>query len=447
VRRREAPKQADRSFSARPARRGFTLVELLVAMAAGLMVATAAYALAKNALDVFQNESRGFSAQFSAMSGMTRLAADVRRAGFMTSANSAADPFRCGDMPGGQDQRRLSALVLVRGGSGSYTDDPAVTGSANYDAIPAVYTSTENNRKPDRVRLAGNFATTEIFDLATYDATDGGTFKLQTDSPAVQRVYDEWTQGGTDICDMFAPTIGAGPGRSPRYATVTTAAGQTFFVKVTNCVPTDSGSSYDGVTITWTPIQTATRCTEAPKTIAPTVLIEYFLANIASAADATATGLDASAFDLTQPVQAAVTGDGDRMELVRREINADGGIVAGSGEIVAEYAVDLKLAFRTLQTAPPAVPFFSDFDASDIGPAETNLWDQPQRLRSAVIRLSTRARTADREDLGSAAGPATPEPLKRFAIFDNTNTIKLRFARVRTLQTEVALPNLAGLVW
>ncbi len=436
-----------------PGRRGFTIVELLIAMSAGLMVAGAAYALSRNALDVFQQEARGFTAQFSAMNGMTRLSADLRRAGFMTSANADRDPFRCGDISTGAnnpDERRLTALTVVRGSDAGYASDVGVTGG--YQAFPTQYAA--NNRFPDRVRMAGNYATTEMFDLATYDASDGGTMKLQTDSPAVARVFAEAQNGGPSICDLFVRTQGT---PVPRYATLTTAMGQASFVRVTNCTSTNTAGNdnYDDVTLTVTFLQASSRCTEAPKTIAPTVVIEYFLHHVVDAADATAIGLDSSMATLTAPEAPALTGDADdaangsttqgRMELVRREVNANGVAVAGSGEIVAEYVVDLKFGFRALAGAPPAVPGLKDFNSTNIDPFSGTYDARPEHVRSVLVRLSTRARTPDRDDQDAGAVPAAAEPLKRFEAVPAP--LRTRFARVRTITTEIAIPNMANIVW
>jgi prepilin-type N-terminal cleavage/methylation domain-containing protein len=436
----------------RRARRGFTIVELLVAMSAGLMVAGAAYALSRNALDVFQQEARGFTAQFSAMNGMTRLASDLRRAGFMTSANSDRDPFRCGDIStaaNNPDERRLSALTVIRGDDGGYATDVGVTTS--YQAPPTQYAA--NNRYPDRVRLAGNYATTEMFDLATYDASDGATMMLQTDSPAVARVFKEAQNGGPAICELFVRNVGA---PVPRYATITTAAGQSAFVRVTNCVSTNTAANdnYDAVTLTVAFLQTSSRCMEAPKTIAPTLVVEYFVHHVVDAANATAVGLDASMAGLTAPEAPSVTGDADntsnaaatqgRMELVRREINANGVPVAGSGEIVAEYVVDLKLGYRVLGGAPPVAPTFMDFGTTNIDPFSLTYTARPEHVRSALVRLSTRARTPDRDDDGGGV-PALSEPLRRFEAVPAP--LRTRYARVRSVTTEVALPNMANLVW
>ena len=67
--------------SRRRARRGFTLVELLVAMAAGLIVSMAAFLLSKNAMRFFQHESRISAAQLAAtLSGGERQMLALGRA-------------------------------------------------------------------------------------------------------------------------------------------------------------------------------------------------------------------------------------------------------------------------------------------------------------------------------------------------------------------------------
>ena len=79
----------------RARRRGFTLPELMMATAAGLMVSAAAFMLARNASIVFQEETRITAAQLSATLGMQRLRTDLARAGFLGTPNIKEDPFAC----------------------------------------------------------------------------------------------------------------------------------------------------------------------------------------------------------------------------------------------------------------------------------------------------------------------------------------------------------------
>ena len=82
---------------ARKDARGFTLVELMMATAAGIMVSAAAFLLAKNASEVFQEETRITAAQLSASLGIQRIASDLGRAGFLVTPNVQTDPFVCNE--------------------------------------------------------------------------------------------------------------------------------------------------------------------------------------------------------------------------------------------------------------------------------------------------------------------------------------------------------------
>src|SRR5262245_43117289 len=112
----------------RSSERGFTLIELVIALTAGLMVSAAAFVLARQATTFFRSEASVSSAQFSSMLGLTRLGADLRRAGFMASPNAQFDPRRCGNMggwPAGLSQ--FAAIRIVQGGSMTNSDHTLTT--------------------------------------------------------------------------------------------------------------------------------------------------------------------------------------------------------------------------------------------------------------------------------------------------------------------------------
>ena len=73
-------------------RRGFTLVELLVAMVAGLIVALAIVGLSKEANTTFQEETRIASAEAQLRTALDRLRSDLQRTSYMSTANLLADP-------------------------------------------------------------------------------------------------------------------------------------------------------------------------------------------------------------------------------------------------------------------------------------------------------------------------------------------------------------------
>ena len=146
-----APLARRRSRLSRPQvhgmmRRGFTLVELMVALAAGIAVAGAAYLLSKSSMEVFNQEARLSSAQFAATMGMNRMVADLQRAGFQMSPNIQADVAkRCGDAASTVPHANLKAIQILRGRSAAWA-----TGD-----VQAAMTAAGVN--PDVIRIAGNF--------------------------------------------------------------------------------------------------------------------------------------------------------------------------------------------------------------------------------------------------------------------------------------------------
>jgi hypothetical protein len=142
------------------------------------------------------------------------------------------------------------------------------------------------------------------------------------------------------------------------------------------------------------------------------------------------------------PGDAGLPGESDRTELIREELDpTDGSAIAGTREIVAEYAVDLNFQFtaftnNVMETHDSSE--FGDFFLSGEDPlgAVQNV----ERIRSVRVRLSVRSREADRATdvagglsglyrIGLGAGGGAP------------------FARVRTFQADVALHNQSDLTW
>jgi hypothetical protein len=136
-----------------------------------------------------------------------------------------------------------------------------------------------------------------------------------------------------------------------------------------------------------------------------------------------------------------------RTELIREELDPATGNPFVTDpptppEIVAEYAVDLHFeglvtppltqAQNVLAMTPTAGSLYAITNDGANG-----LPPQPQRVRSIRARLSVRSREADR----SSNVPSSMTGLYRIAVGDTANT----FARVRTVQTDIAIPNHFGL--
>ncbi|MEJ7731676.1 MAG: prepilin-type N-terminal cleavage/methylation domain-containing protein [Polyangiaceae bacterium] len=449
-----------RSSVARRAERGFTLVELMVAMTAGLMISAAAMVLARNASRAFQQEARITSAQISAGLGMSRLAGDIQRAAFMSSPHVKRDPFVCGDYANWTaGMNSLAGVQITANGSST---DPA---SGNLTQS----TGAPNNLSPDSIIIGGAFSTTEQFAVRNIARESGGTYsvRLQLDSGPTARALSAEIQGGEPICaTATAPNVGIF--RVGRFLRIVDSSGRHEYGLISACTVTRAGLDVNEVLITLAAMPAVPEKTPSNTCgwsglatgllVNPVSRVKYALRNLRGHARfGTLVAPPAGA------VERSLSGDGDptsasqpgRTELVRVELAADGTEIESSTEtnanlatleVVAEYAVDLK--FGVISTAVnginPTVTRRDIGDAAGYGEVAniTNITARPNRVRAISVRFSTRARVPDRNQQ-IPAGPVGA--LGRFALTSVPG--ELNWARMRTLQAEVALPNQAGVTW
>jgi hypothetical protein len=233
--------------------------------------------------------------------------------------------------------------------------------------------------------------------------------------------------------------------------------GQHRFARVTNCVsapaplaPADE--QYTSVVLSVVlpnnaPCVDATIAGTEAFYVNPVNVVEYALVPVhgpaSIEADPVALGLPAAmngangfaAEDAAlRAAGADIGGTLSRVALLRRQLDADAAAVAGTAEIVADYVVDLNFSARGVDTTGAAfdVPFEGNVDARP-----------PNQLRSLGVRLSTRARTPDRT-IGQAAVPTADAVLGRFQVGAPAIVGSNSFARVRTMFSQVTLPNFSG---
>src|SRR5687768_13209966 len=129
--------------------RGFTLVELMVALSGGLFLSVIVFTLARDTSRFYQRESRIASATLGGIVGFERLKRDIARAGYLATPNATMDPSVCGRPAAGWPDmlRRLASLRINANGS-------PVSGNADISA---------NQVTPDAIILAGSYAATDEF--------------------------------------------------------------------------------------------------------------------------------------------------------------------------------------------------------------------------------------------------------------------------------------------
>ena len=395
----------------------------MVAITAGLFVAVASFALAKEGSKFFQQEARIANAQFSATLGFDRLRADISRAGFLTTANVQRDPFVCGTTAGWPaGMTGLAALRIV-------------------PATPADGQDSVNGLSPDQLTLSGSFASPETFPVRTVLA-ENAKFQvyLQVNTGAVAR--SDGLDGGT-LAQIFRAgrilRILDGTGRYEFGAIESyglNAAGQmvinlkampaiAFRRPGTACGVEGLGVGMQANVVNW---------------------IRYEIRDLQKNPP--------TAYKALYAASATAPGDQTRRELVRVELDHDGKEMADSLELVAEYAVDLKFGltvvsgFRTTANLDPNIAQFPVGDArnyeytyepSSASPVNDKA---PHRVRSVRARLAVRSREADRQANVPAPTTAPPGAIFRYAIGADAG-----YSRVRTLVADINLPNLASLAW
>jgi prepilin-type N-terminal cleavage/methylation domain-containing protein len=433
---------------------GFTLIELTVSLAAGLIVALGIVGLSKDATQTFHEEMRSSVAEANLRTAIDRLRADLSRAGYMSTSDVLTDPMIA--KPPGQANpinaavaglARLSSILLTQGGSQANT--PLSLGA--------------NGLNPDIIEIGGNMTTTDQYEVSVIQPPGGaGTCQqifLNPQSPSMYRIIGLGTQATKELNNVFQPTTGG--------------VGQ-FIVRLTD----KTGHSQFLATCPGTPTGFLTP-TE------PYILVSPQTPVLLGSQTGTVGGLNGFGTGaLVNPVQivhweikpasneqvqyqqgsplaatplAPTSVDPLKYDLVRSYVDAQTGLpIPTTEEIVAEYAVDLEFAFSVdtgLSNAQPAITTLA-FDNTGNAPWAPNLvttaplaGQGPSRIRSVRVRLVTRTAQGDRT-LNVAVPNPTPPFMYRYCLVaggcDPVNAAgALQYARARTVTAEVALPNQA----
>lgn len=455
----------------RAAARGFTLVELLVAMVAGLIVALAVVALSREASNTFHEETRVASAEMQLRTAIDRLRADVARASFMSTGNVYIDPQILTTPGTTVNVANISATTYKSTAAMSLYSLAGLRLWAGGSAA-ATPLSAYNNLSPDRIDLAGNMTGVEVLGIGGVAGqkaiVDGGGC-----GGVGQRIY---------LNMLSTPALWRLVGMGP------TGTDTTYNAQLVSAFQPVAGSSFI-VRV----VDNATHKVQYAATCATTSATEPASWNVTASVPQPYIDLDSNAINLPgispnatinpvhivrwqlgasliNPPGDAGVGDPTKYDLTRQYIDAKGAL-AGNPEVVAEYAVDLKFAFTvdnladltgnyaTAATSPLVVNAFEDSsnavitNATAAGDVTSSVipyssGPEPQRIRSVRIRLVTRTPMQDRTEPLAVSG-APNDYLYRYCLASSAATCAQPgapvFARTRTLITEVALPNQARL--
>lgn len=394
----------------RRSRAGFTLVELMVALVAGLIAISSIYYISAASSKHFHEQQRVAQTQMAVRMAMERIRRDVARAGFLGTPNS---------------QKEVSCRPFasrIRGVEYLFNADTANLPNAALNMVRA-----------DGIRLVGNYVTSDAY-LAQGLGVAGNTVTFQTDWQAFRHTFG--VVGGSYDAAAFDDVF-----RPGRMLHIETQQGQHFFVTITS---RNSGNQ----TVTFNPnLPVGSTCVPGlgdGSLVSPLSRVEYRVvdprldSNLARLLSPG--GLDASAD--VRGLKPAV--------LIRREVDFSNAArpIAGSEQLILEYTADLTFDFvldrQTVRGQPPVMATVVGALAS--GPLNAT----PEQVRSVIINLS--GRTADSEPTFPFVRRGANQPLTRYCAVDSTRCLATGSntpgpaARVRTLRSEVFLPNIAARV-
>jgi hypothetical protein len=420
----------------------------MVALTGGLFVTMAVFVLSKQATSLYQSEARLSTATLGSIVGFERLRVDIERAGYLTSANVARDPRVCG-VPdalwpagaAGQNLRHLSSIWIEPSGT-----------------VPAQLAA--NGIAPDEITLAGSYASPDQFPTDNID--NNGTSNVITLQP-----------GSTPMVRLGYPAAGSA---AAQRALLLSVFGIGRILRIVDTAREQYGTIVN--------VQEGALPQILVSTTAPPILYRGNSATQKCGIYGNAKGAQVNVVnliryslrDMTASTRyAPLFGSGNtpptdvgRTELIREELDARGDpILDAAGlpmpEIISEFAVDLAFSVTVSQIITSGsgaqletLALVASTDRTNwVGPA----WGAnpgtaaaanrgPHLVRAVRARLSVRSREADRLTNIATFGDGGTAPvmggLYRFRVPAAGGPT---FARVRTVQTDIAIRSHRGATW
>lgn len=385
----------------RRATRGFTMVELLLALFLSSVVMAAVYFVFISNTEQYYRQEQIVQMQENMRFALEHLKNDLRNAGRLTvvnGTNTNPDPGFC------RPQNDMLAIRLFNNEVGGARPD-----------MPEILSQFDNGIRPDRLQLLvdASGATPLVSQRIS-----GRVVTLEQADRQPTRDARAITQAGagTRFERLFQP------GHFLYISSMDERASDLVPIVGVNFDP--GGAS---ITLERDPCLPAGQC-NGRCTVNPVQLVEYAL--------------------ITDPEQAAKT------DLVRRVLNARNlDPIEGSQLVISEYAVNLQVwgtyDARVLAGNQPNVP--ADPDPTDDIGNWPNAFDEarvlnahPERVRALNVVLATRTPRAD--EAFKLAFDADRQPEQRVAAdrtwFKLDSSPQTGFARVATLVSQVETPNI-----
>lgn len=421
---------------ARPARgseQGFTLVELMVAMVGAMFVGIAVFTLAKYSARFYSRESRVADATMQSVVGFERMRSDIARAGFLGTPNVIKDPRLCGNPRDGTWPEWLERLSSVA-----------------IEPVPPEQLDSVQfaNIHPRRLILSGSYVSADQFEVRTIFDANPIRIVLEPTSLGMANIGYPGAQTAATLSRVFQV------GRALR---IVDDVGRVQF----GVIASVAGGAEPTIVLANAPAlqfrsRSALNCgvgnLAAGYTVNVVNIIRYDVQDISDDEHFTAL------FKGGGPSY-----EGGRRDLVREELDVHGDPIAGTRELVAEYAVDLDFSLLVERSRTSSLERVTGTatnafagDPSSVALAVTG----PQMIRGVQAWISVRSQEADRlTSLHVETANANTSRLRvnvLTGIDENPDDIdiddrlffeRLPYARVRTLQSTISLNNQTNLTW
>lgn len=440
-------------------RRGFTLVELMVSLVAGLIVTIAVVGIARAATTTFYEAARISSTEGAVRTASERLRQDLSRAAYMGTGNiklsrdgqaavqlsqkiAVSDPTNATTGSRYAALNNLQGVHIVVGGSGNFPIVNAGTAGPNN-------LSSNNALNPDSITIGGNFTTDDSYQgrYSTVPGTCGGS-QIVTLNAAGDAAVRRLLLVPNPLATLQAAFYPAPP--SLQAARIVDETGCQHYVVVVGvdivgsnaviCLAPDDGGNASVIASG----AGGANCGETPEhmvSINPVQTVRWYIGPNTDPTLAPASGTEVP---------------GNKFNLYRDFLDASPAPapIAASRQVVAEFAVDLKFGVTALDSANHMQVYEMDTEVGGGGGniesytqnAAGTLPGQPgpQRVRSVRYRIATRTALADRDSpLASGASPF----LTRYCVQNSPSASCKSFARARTLVSEVTLLNQLGMTY
>lgn len=393
---------------------GFTLLELMVALAVGTIAIATAYTLGAASSEQFRSQQRISNVQTALRNAMSQIKRDVERAGYHATANSALPGEMC--MTTNQTMVTMGSVVPI-----ALVDTANNSGDlALIDRVTGDFTGVE--LQADRLTMIGNYASRDEYTVA--GLTSGTRLVLESGNQPFRRSFTDWwlaspTLQADAVSDMFP---------SGRLMRLQNQQGYKFFVRISSSGESMTTPGLAEVNFGNDTLPIGSSCVGGMMTgakAAPLSVIRYRL-------DADA-GTDSAAGTRSEAVA------GPNVRLIREEIDPITSATVGTPSTVLDYAVSFDVDFVIDDRADGSTDTTSltPLDDGAAGPNGHSVATHPERVRAVVVTLAAR----------------TPEMDPRyewFPITENGDIRSYRFnntqqgwARVRTLHAEIPVSSVA----